>query len=382
MEEKSREKEQEKGFESDEESDEENDEESDESIHERPKSRPLFIFNDEFLPKVFSLRNTSSICYLNTMVQALMSCTSITESLSRLPDKDRDQLAICYLGLFKRNSLVFGDDDGVMKRGVAKGGSVKDGKINVDDASALIAILNLLCAERADKNRIIFSGQEDMDEGTVIFVNHFKNRINKLFYVYYSCELYCQHCKYQRNTPYDVEPWHHIDMAEIDPILQDQLTDKENIQKYIQTSVQIPRDYVCDMCHQKNEYNKTKKLVRPVTVQIYRLIRLSEIIILLFKNYDKNKRYFPPQLEFTTKSKKKTIYKVVAQVEHSGTPGRTSSGHYTCKCLRLKPPRMHKNRRAKIREAMQKKPHEVERFEHKLKKDGEIKRKVWRFLVK
>jgi ubiquitin C-terminal hydrolase len=81
--------------------------------------------------------------------------------------------------------------------------------------------------------------------------------------------------------------------------------------------------YFCDVCH------KDDKVYR-----IYNLKRIPEIVFCSFNIYyqqSRKVRYFPPYLEYDTTNKEKMNFKLIGQIEHSGT---LSGGHYWAKGLR------------------------------------------------
>jgi ubiquitin C-terminal hydrolase len=119
----------------------------------------------------------------------------------------------------------------------------------------------------------------------------------------------------------------------MNPLLGDDLTTRIGVQNYITRHALYPEDYKCEKCGLKNADDN------PIT-QIYRLARLSSVIVLSFHGFASHKKdkrsvpkYFPPQMSFNGTGGK-LLYKVVAQIEHSGT---VRGGHYIAKCLRKSP---------------------------------------------
>jgi hypothetical protein len=176
------------------------------------------------------------------------------------------------------------------------------------------------------------------------------NKVDKLFHVRYSCKIKCFTCK-KEDTPgntkeYFEPPEIMIDLSESDPFSGKKLDSQESIQEYILNNVQIPDDYKCE-CGEANIIENGKR--RRKIAQIYRLKRLSEIIVIIFKKYkQKEQRYFPQELEFPA-SDGKIYYRAVAQAEHYGGMG---GGHYLAKCLRLQQGTVLNTEQAQVQEKL------------------------------
>jgi ubiquitin C-terminal hydrolase len=301
----------------------------------------LIPFSDEYLPRVFTLQNNGVLCYLNSITQALMSCTSLNYCLQQCQKYNNasdNDLALAYIRLLLKHPPET-EDLGKFQA------------IHTDDASEILMLINR--ARQGKKDNLLFGRQEDIHEGLVLFLDTIQNGVENLFYTRNQCEIYCRKCKDHRPSGEGkAEPPEIIvDLSEEDPLIQETLLSKEDIEKYISGSVQIPRDYKCENCGVSNDYNKETSTVTPNVMQIYTLVRLSEIIVLLFKKYTKkDERYFPPTLEFSSNAGILN-YKVVAQIEHSGG---MAGGHYICKCLRNKPLHMHEVRLQKAQALIQK----------------------------
>jgi len=302
----------------------------------------LMVFDDKFIPKVFALQNNGVLCYLNSMTQALMSCSSLNCCLLKYKDNpsfSQNELAQIYIELLERHPYISADSET----------SGKFQNIKVDDASGILSIINK--ARRGKKDNLLIGRQEDIHEGITLFLDIIQHGTENLFHIRNKCEILCRACKSRRSVGHEEPPEIMVDLSEENPYIQENMNTKEDIEKYISGNIQIPRDYKCDKCGATNTYDKQTRITEPNVVQIYSLARLSEIIIIMFKKYtQKRKRYFPPTLQF--KSKTGPIhYKVVAQLEHGGT---MSGGNYICKCLRNKSPYMHEMRRQKARDYIEK----------------------------
>jgi hypothetical protein len=311
-----------------------------EKQYEKQRGNNLILFNDKFLPRVFALQNNGVLCYLNSMTQALMSCPSLNYCLLKCKGQSsftENELAQTYVELFEKHpSPVMNNEDSSSQT------DCKFQAIKVDDASKILLLINR--ARLGKKDNLLVGRQEDIHEGIMLFLDTVQHGTENLFHIRNRCEIWCRSCGTKRPVEHEEPPEIMVDLSEERPYIQDNMVTKEDIEKYISGNAQIPRDYKCDQCGSANTYNKENKTVTPNVIQIYNLTRLSEIIILMFKKFtNKKERYFPPTLEFTSKTGP-LHYKVVAQLEHSGS---MTGGHYVCKCLRNKPSYMHEMRRQK-----------------------------------
>src|SRR6185437_4212244 len=144
-----------------------------------------------------------------------------------------------------------------------------------------------------------FSNQEDIHEGLTLILDSIGEGVDKLFHTRYQCEIKCLGCKkitHPGEKGYEEPPEIVIDlMVENLRFKKKPLITKKRIEKHIGRIIQAPRDYKCD-CGKKNIYDVEAGVIENNIIQVYSLVRISEVIILLFKKYEKNKRqiYFPP----------------------------------------------------------------------------------------
>jgi ubiquitin C-terminal hydrolase len=295
----------------------------------------LLTWNPEYLPDIFGLTNTGSLCYLNSLTQSLLSCTSIHETM-----KDQDSanrygklLTAHYIGLANNNHPT------------------KSEPYACDSVEPIFAAINAYHSGRRDN--LIHGRHEDVHEGFAMFLATVENRVvEDLFHVRHTCTIECAHCAHRHELNTDAcRQEIFIDLSSVN---SEKLDSRKKVIDMIKENKQYPRDYMCENCHVKNTYDAAAVAVQENIKQVYRLARLSSVIVLLFKKYNgacewntpKKKCYFPNKMRF--RSKQGTlVYKVVAQVEHSGDIG---GGHYICHVLRRKPKGYHKRRAALIKE--------------------------------
>lgn len=312
----------------------------------------LSTYNSEFVPQVFSLQNNSVLCYLNSLIQSLLSCPSFTEYLISNRDvyieKKNEQGQIIqsfnkivdeYLKLYEKHLF--------------KNSGSKFQHPKTDNAFPILRELNNLRRVSGSKYHLSLNRQEDIHEGLTLILDSIGGDVENLFHCRYRCELKCRACgkrSFPGNDPNHIEPPEiFIDLSEENPHIQDNLNTKEQIENYIKRNIQIPEDYKCENCGAVNTTDPKTGEVEENIIQIYSLARLSEIIVLLFKKYKKKRTiYFPPILEFKAMTGN-LKYRIVSQVEHSGS---MSGGHYIAKCLRLKPVQLHEFRKKKAEEML------------------------------
>jgi ubiquitin C-terminal hydrolase len=302
----------------------------------------LVTYSDEYLTGVFTLKNNGVLCYLNSLVQSLVSCPSVNEwimSHKSTFTTDNNRLGLSLIELLDRNPAPDSDSKFVATK----------------SENAISILSRLIDARKNSSANLRMGRQEDIHEGLVLLLDSIGYKIERNFEVRYKCQIHCRKCKFERpagpDPNYEQPPELMIDLSEENPMIQNLLESKEDIESYIRRNVQISPDYRCEKCGAKNTYDPIKKETEPNVWQIYNLARVSEVIILLFKKYGaKKKKYFPPSLDFPSKGG--TLhYEIVSQVEHYGN---MSGGHYKAFGKRLKPPGFHGFRREKIYDAIRK----------------------------
>lgn len=309
----------------------------------------LSVYDQEFVAGLFSLNNNgNNLCYLNSLIQALVSLPSFNQFLMmRKEDLTKNKTAMAFIELLEQNPQPEKDS--------------KFSKIRNDTTLPLLRALVEFRRSMASKYNFQIGAQEDAHEGLMLLVDALgwmppinskpqTNEIDALFHVRYSSEIYCRECKHKRKSGPEDQPDYleppeiMVDLSEDNPNIQESLETKEQIQNYIKRNLQFPDEYRCENCKTQNKLDPVTKKVQSKVYQVYSLARLSEVIVIIFKKYKTKKvRFFPPELEFPSRGG--TLhYRVVAQIEHMGGE---KGGHYTAKCLRVKPPGWNEFRKQK-----------------------------------
>ncbi len=227
-----------------------------------------------FLPNPAGLYNTGSICYFNSLLQVLISCTSLHTWKSRSQNKLEDAFEE-----FITNSI----------------------SLDPMSSTKLLNILKLYCPNFGN-------GQESASEALVLLLNTINNtELNNMFIHRFKYIIQCTNCSYKTEIVKD-----HSMIFELFHINE---VNEHNMSNY----KTLLSDYKCDKCNKLGAVKKSK------------LTMLPEIIICLFNVYYTKKIYpFPNTLEFDG-IEKKLKYKIIGQVEHSGS---LNGGHYWSRALR------------------------------------------------
>lgn len=273
-------------------------------------SSSLIPYDNKFIPLPFGLNNTGVICYFNSLIQSLLSCSSLNQYLL-LNENDfkrkNNILALLYIDLLKKN-------------------------INNDNNKTVYNSVNILHQLIIGYKRLnpntgnIGTGQEDMGEFLIFFIETIRNKyIEKLFVHKYQCDILCINCKnikniqddisYQFEIPLDTEYSYELQY------LNKEKVDTINISNYIRNNISHISEGICEKCNFKS------------LVKLNRLKYIPTILVINFNKYKHKKIFdFPKFIEYDNKSiNKKYIYILISSTEQSGNQ---NSGHYIAKSTR------------------------------------------------
>ena len=293
-------------------------------------------YNNKLVPIPFGLMNTGVVCYFNSFLQTLCSCSSFTSTVL----KNKEYLSKTATGeaIYNYvNKYILKCEDSTCKDSTCEDSTCEDS--TCEDSTCTFSTVEILKALKSDlrkrRPKINFgNGQESAHEVFVLLLDMMEptetenypllssinSPITKLFL--HKCEwnLYCISCKNSISKKIDygvIFDMHHIDM-------HTQINTPLNFSKLIKQHVSSVEGYKCPTCFGES------------ICRIYNLKRIPEIVFCSFNIYyqeNRKIRYFPPYLEFKTNSEEtdKYTFKLISQIEHSGS---LNGGHYWAKCLR------------------------------------------------
>ena len=277
----------------------------------------LIPYNNLYLLRAFGLYNSHILCYFNSLLQSLFSCTSLTEYLLNNEKKFiENNFMSMYINILKKYIIL---DMQINKS--------SNNQYNNLTESSNILMFNEFLISIKNKNIKFGYNQEDSGELLVLLLDVINdNYIYNLFYNKYRCDIYCKNCKNIKNIKDDISIQFEIYDKIVDSnFLQSKLdTNLHNLNKYIRNNYSEFSDFSCEKCNNKGN-----------CIKINRLLLIPTIITINFNKYsEKNNYIYPTELFFINiKESKKYNYKLISTINHSGN---TNSGHYISKGFRKK----------------------------------------------
>lgn len=251
----------------------------------------------------FGLPNSGASCYFNTMIQSLLSCPVIRQTLESI--KSTQEFANCQVA---RAMLAMWE---------------------TPQHSAQLCNVIHQCVLQYNKK--FDHGQQDVSEAflTLLDILECLPKVYQLFQHRYQTLIYCTDCEAvvskvnEHGTLFQIQPnlnaGQSDKFAHIDPMYNKTQSLNDFLMKVNNST---DKDFKCPKCHKPGEKFKTTMLQM-----------VPEILPIVLKKYrSKSLTEFPEFLEFPSASSgTKLIYQLVAQCEHSGTQ---QGGHYWAICRR------------------------------------------------
>jgi hypothetical protein len=300
-------------------------------------------YDPKLAPPEFGLGNTGVICYINSFLQALASCTSFTRAvLQNEPYMRRTRTGAAVLEFVQAYSGaalapdISGQSSRVLEALTADLGvrrpnvRVRFGGGMECASEALVHLLDMMEPPTAP-----------VEDGAALAAQSAESPITQLFLHRFRCNLHCRTCKKIVSVETDnavVFNLFHIDR------MRDPPATVADFSKSVRTHAHVTTDYVCPACHearraaaaaQGRDPNTVEKL-QTAACRIYDLTMIPEIIFCAFNAYvgyggNRLPRYFPERIELPALDGGLLVFRLVAQIEHSGT---IAGGHYWARCAR------------------------------------------------
>lgn len=302
---------------------------------EVPLTNPLIAYNSLWELYPCGFRNLGATCYFNTLIQAMMSCTSFTEELMKRKTYvfDNNPIINLLIEFIETNvyyedlcqKLINNDPDIVVL--------IAETKKKLQNYSPQIwqQMNIMLCKKKQIPLRSFMQGQQCVGEGYHYLLETMEDYqpIQNLFLHRYKSLIHCFDCeKWVSNVDcmyslFEVEP--DLKTAQIEKFRQYHV-DAINMNEFLtKQSGYVDENYVCPQCKKTGEKYRMNILAM-----------VPEILVIMAKKYNVDQKKniltdFPDKLEFNGNAGSKMMYEAVAQIEHSG--GK-HGGHYWAICRR------------------------------------------------
>jgi ubiquitin C-terminal hydrolase len=291
------------------------------------------VYNHALIPNPFGLLNTGVICYFNSFLQTLSGCSAFTSMVlknSEYMSKTRTGMAMYQFVeqyLSDDKSLISNSTINILKALIVdlreRRPSIQFGRGQESAHEAFILLLDMM-----EPIENIDGSQSEIPS----IISSINSPITKLFL--HKCEwnTCCLKCSNTISKKIDygvIFDMHHIDSQENINYVKSSLgvdsdmNSPQAFSKLIKQHISPLDGFTCPQCNTDDQIYR-----------IYNLRRIPEIVFCSFNIYyqqGRRIRYFPPHLEFDAPIDKKMNFKLIGQIEHSGSLG---GGHYWAKGLR------------------------------------------------
>lgn len=225
------------------------------------------------LPPPFGLNNSGVTCYFNSLLQALVTCTSFIETLRNMENKNN----------LVRDILQISTSDNIL-------------------------------SHLRNRFKKFGNSQESASEGLILLLELIDDpEIYKLFSHVYEERIVCMKCRKINSNNRDSAI--HFEIFDEEKLLQD------GLQKYLLEYYNKISDYdgICKFC------GHTK------FTRWYRLKYIPEIVICLLNRYTTRRSVTLPETFEISGISSPIKYKKISEINHSGN---LNGGHYVCVAVR------------------------------------------------
>jgi len=285
---------------------------------------PKYLYYDPaYVAKGFGLNNTGAICWFNSALQSLISCSQFNNIILKKEEQLKDnRIATTYIELIKKS---FQAED--------------LSSLSTYSTTLLIALVNELKKQKKISD-LLTIGQKDASEGLLMLLDLIGCKpLEVLFYHRYETDSICLKCdkvSYTNKT----EPPNIMNVLSF----RKEISDSKDFVKEILFHW-VPNDGIkCENCGEQTDNS----------VVLYKLKMMRELTMIVIRNTAENliNRHgknevqlhkfaypYPEFLIMPTFNNKKLKYRLISIIEHLGNlvlvDGKSSSGgHYTATCFR------------------------------------------------
>ena len=302
--------------------------------------RTIEYLNYDYIPAPKGAVNSGVVCHFNSLIQSLISCTSLTNYMKECEKKLQEEREKVSQGLVvNKEALEMIDSE--HSKTFHKYIEVLRMQLNPEekylDTSQLLATLGT-------PNNRFGSGMEDIGEGFTLLMDALDNKVvNDNFRCVYKRSLYCSNCTRVVEEVLE-EPSLYIG---IPPLVLVPKTFQNGVTKQILRN-RDTMEFITRINNlNRHPLNRYIKQIKARTdrkcpscgeascVNAFQLNNSPNVLVILIKKYGRKQLLdFPQTMDFTAEADGKEIlrhYKLVAQAEHLGN---RRGGHYYADCLR------------------------------------------------
>ena len=336
-------------------------------------------YDKRLAPKAFGLNNTGVICYFNSFLQTLASCTSFARGVMLNADYlRRTSTGTAVVDFVSAYATCAPDGSVVARESLASGieflsaavlralvsdlaarrPHVRFGGGQESASEALLHLLDMMEPPRRaatadpenERNPTPVTSANASDAmpaaiptaGPALAVDSTESPITNLFIHRFRCDVHCRKCKAVVSTTTDYAV--NFNLFHFDQ-LRTQPTDVAEFSKAVRLQASTTEGYCCPACPCTicgatpiEGRCPVCNVAAPTAtaLRLYSLTMIPEIVFCTFNLYVgyggiRRARYFPERLEFPARDGGLLIFRLVGQVEHAGS---LSGGHYWARALR------------------------------------------------
>lgn len=276
-------------------------------------------YNNDYALIPVGLENIGFTCYFNSLLQALISCTSFVETILILGKDSKDPIILVLYHIISSTKLLETDINEYQKN------QIRNDLLKLGPVCWKIFMRKL--HDISPNIAKYFIGQQCAAEAFTLLLEIFDKykSIQSLFTYRRINKIYCPDCKQTFATISEIN-----NVFEIESPNNNDSDKKYNLNDVLLKQMyEIDKNCKCSNCNIKSNKIKSSNLVM-----------IPEILFIVCKKYKYDTHGghkldistdFPEDLYFPGKDNEKLIYKIVAQIQHSGS---LNSGHYWAICKR------------------------------------------------